>query len=139
MDLYQKYLQQMQAAKTRMLEFIAAIKDRLPPGCKFESYEGGMCVLICLTRIDGHDDVKKISVSACKIMERKDPTTKVLETSLFGDKGCINVEELGYRDVIAHDNDEAVLAEIVRLIEYTHEAEDAGEAEDAASGSQMDD
>ena len=131
--------QQTEAMRTRLSgEFIPAIKDRLPQGCKFEDYPGGGSVRISLPKIDGHEDVKQISVSAVKIMEWNDLTTKVLETALVGENGLIYVEDLGYWDVIIHDNDEAVLAEIVRLIEYTHEAEDAGEAEDAASGSQID-
>jgi hypothetical protein len=123
MEAYLRQMnQQTEAMRTRILEFIATIKDRLPQGCKFEDYSGGASVLICLPQIPGHDDVKQISVSAIKIMERKDLTTKVLETALFGKNGLIYVEELDYYDVIVHDNDEEVLAEIVRLIEYTPDA-----------------
>ena len=126
METYlQKMNQQTEAMRTRLSrEFIPAIKDRLPQGCIIESYAGGGSVRICLPQIPGHDDVKQISVSAIKIMEWDDLTTKVLETALFGKNGLIYVEELGYWDVIVHDNDEEVLAEIVRLIQYTPEAED---------------
>ena len=114
MESYQKKRnQQMEAMQTRMSEFILEVANKLPQNYIIDSYSEGGSVKIILPQ--NNSNIKKISVSATKIMEWNDLTTKVLETALVGNNGLIYIEELGYEDVCLHDDDEAVLAEIIRL------------------------
>ena len=116
MESYQrKRNQQLQAMQTRMSEFILEVANKLPPDYIIDSYSEGGSVKIRLPQSNSNPNIEKISVSATKIMEWNDLTTKVLETALVGKNGLIYAEELGYEDVCLHDDNEAVLAEIIRL------------------------
>lgn len=107
--------QQMNAMQTRMTEFISEVANKLPQDYIMDSYSENGCVDIIFPQNNCYPNINKISVSASKIMEWNDLTTKVLETALVGKNGLIYIEELGYEDVCLHDDNKAVLAEIIRL------------------------
>jgi len=116
MESYQKKRnQQLKAMQTRMTEFISEVANKLPQDYIIDSYSEDGSVKIILPQNNYYPNIKKISVSAAKIMEWNDLTTKVLETTLVGKNGLIYIEELGYEDVCLHDDNKAVLAEIIRL------------------------
>ena len=64
----------------------------------------------------------KVSVSAIKIIEENDPTTKFLEIALIGaDDEPIYNENLGYDDVQVFEGIDAILKELERLKKETAE------------------
>jgi len=101
-------------AKQRFAEFRKKEKY-LPECCKMGEFKGGFAVHFSII-VPGYPKIKKISLSACKLLEWDDITTKVLETALIGEEDDVIYEEsLGYHDVLLHDSDDDVLKEIQRL------------------------